>query len=229
MSFLSRTCINSIKSVKNVKNNNLLHHSYRSSYGIGLPAPPELRDIAKLELFEQETEIKIEQIWLDQYRFDPRYISRAKNRSIMETLLSRFEECPMFIWPINYESTNKYYVLLSQYQHKHIFFTSIDSYNTNSENASAYLSLTFYDDLINSNRSKDIGLIRGEVIQPLHLTIEKARNLCDDVIDKYENDEQFINHIKQFNNNPKGFDLDKYLNTFEFVRNANDAHTNATS
>ena len=41
--------------------------SRRNAYGIGLPAPPELRDIVKLELFEQESDEKLKDIWLDQY------------------------------------------------------------------------------------------------------------------------------------------------------------------
>eukprot|EP01084_Bolivina_argentea_P242070 406214_1 len=185
-------------------------------YGIGLPSPPELRDIVKLELFEQETEQRIEQIWLDQYRFDPRYIGKVTNKATHELLLKRFEKCPMFIWPIKYDATNKYYVLLSQYQHKHIFFTSIDSFNADPENAAAYLSLTFYDDLIVS-KQKNITLIRGEVIQPIHLNIENARSLCDTLITKYQDDNEFENCIKKFNYSPEEFDLETYMNSFEFV------------
>ena len=201
----------------------LYQHSRRNVYGIGMPAPPELRDIVKLDLFEEETEQKIEQIWLEQYRFDPRYISRVINKTNHELLIKRLEECPIFIWPINYGKTQKYYVLLSQYQHKHIFFTSIDSYNSDPENASTYLSLTFYDDLI--SKQKNISLIRGEVIQPIHLTIDIARDLIDDLIKNYQTDTSFTNNIQKFNSNPQGFDLEQYLNRFDFVREANMNHT----
>ena len=195
-------------------------------YGMGLPAPPELRDIVKLELLEQETEKRIEEIWLDQYRFDPRYISRSLDKTNHEKIISRFEECPIFIWPINYSTTNRYYVLLSQYQHKHIFLTSIDSFNNDPENASAFMSVTFYDDLL--TKQKNISLIRGEVIQSVHLQIEIARNLMDDIIDKYKDDEKYRD-VQNFNKNPKGFDLDAYLNTFDFVKNANSDPNNQQS
>lgn len=193
-------------------------------YGMGLPAPPELRDIVKLELLEQETEQRIEQIWLDQYRFDPRYISRTLNKTDHEKLMLRFEECPIFIWPINYESTSKYYVLLSQYQHKHIFLTSIDSYNSNAENASAFMSITFYDELLLKQPQKNISLIRGEVIQSVHLQIETARNLLDEILSNYKDDQQYKDYIQKFNKNPQGFDIDQYLNTFDFIREANAKH-----
>lgn len=203
--------------------NRLLALSCRSMYGLGLPAPPELRDIVKLDLLEQEQEERIKEVWLDQYRFDPRYISRVLDVRGHETMMSRLEESPLFVWPIHYEATSKYYVLLSQYQHKHIFFTSIDSYTQHAENASAYMSVTFYDDLL-SKKQKHISLIRAEVIQSLHLPIEAARNLLDDVLLKYQDDAQYETDILRFNANPSGFDIEQYLNTFDFVKTANAKH-----
>ena len=212
-SMFQRRCINRVSRL----NRHCLHQIQRQSvYGLGLPAPPELRDIVKLELLEQETDQKIEQIWLDQYRFDPRYISRALSRQQHETLTRRFEESPLFIWPIHYESTNKYYVLLSQYQHKHLFFTSIDSFNNNPENAPPYFSVTFYDDLL--MKQKNVALVRGEVIEAIHLRIETARQLMDDLLLQYQDEGSYQDNIRKFNTDPNGFDLESYLNTFEFVR-----------
>ena len=145
------------------------------------------------------------------------------NRAQHELMTKRLEECPLFIYPIPYEATKKYYVLVSQYQHKHIFFTSIDSYNKDSENASAFLSLTFYDDLL--LKQKNICLIRGEVIQPIHLMIEQARTLVDDVLASYQDETLFTTNIQQFNKNPNGFDVNAYLESFDFVKQANSLHT----
>ena len=190
-----------------------------------MPAPPELRDIVKLELLEKEPEQRIEEIWLDQYRFDPRYISRALNRNQHQTISKRFEESPMFVWPIKHEESGKYFVLLSQYQHKHIFFTSIDSYNNNPENAPTYFSMTFYDDLITQQR--DIALVRGEVIEAIRLRIETARELMDDLLERYQDDTKYKDHIQKFNINPQGFDIEAYLDTFDFVKEANVNAANA--
>ena len=187
-----------------------------------MPAPPELRDIVKLELLEQEPEQRIKEIWLDQYRSDPRYISRTLTRNHLETISKRFEESPMFIWPIQLEENKRYFVLLSQYQHKHIFFTSIDSYNNNPENAPPYFSITFYDDLV--TKQKDIALIRGEVIEAIRLRIETARNLMDDLLQKYQDEAVYQSTIQKFNIDPQGFDLEAYLSSFDFVKEANAAN-----
>ena len=40
-----------------------------TSGGLGYPAPPELRDLVKLHLLEQESPRRIQEIWEDQYRY----------------------------------------------------------------------------------------------------------------------------------------------------------------
>lgn len=203
----------------------MLLSKYQFSYGLGFPSPPELRDIVKLELFEQESIRRIEEIWLDEYRFSNRYISRVLSKDCYQTLINRLEECPLFIWPIKYEKSGKYYVLLSQYQYKHLFFTSIDSYHKSAENATSFMVFTIYDDLMFSSVTKDVALVRCEVVDPIHLSIEQGRDLCDSVLNAYQNDIQFEENILMFNNNSAQFDIEQYLNTFDFVRKANEKET----
>lgn len=236
---------------------------------MGFPAPPELRDVVKLELLEQENARRIEEVWLDQYRFDERYISRILSKEDYETILNRLEECPMFIWPIHVDpqmqkrtqlnesgieeaievtneseskSTNnekvenkeekakseknenfeeKYYVLLSQYQHKHIFCTTVDSFNKDQTNAPHYLTISIYNDLV---WSKGVALLRAELVNPIFLPMEKARELVDEIVSKYLNDKQFENDVNTFNTDSQNFPLEQYLNSFDFVKRINQRH-----
>ncbi len=86
-----------------------------SGFGMGMPSPPELRDIAKLEYLEKENPRRISEIWMDQYRFHTRYMSRVLNKDDYETFINRLEEGKQFIWPIQTAKDDKYFVLFSQY------------------------------------------------------------------------------------------------------------------
>ncbi|ETO31956.1 hypothetical protein RFI_05161 [Reticulomyxa filosa] len=149
---------------------------------------------------------------------DKRYIGHVLSKDDHDTLLNRLQESKMFIWPISLKDSSRYYVLVSQYQHKHVFFTSADSFHHSANKAVPYLVMTLYDDLI---WNKQIALVRSEVVDPIHLTIENARSLCEDFFSKYLKDETFDKHINVFNHFSADFDVQKYLEThYEFVKKA---------
>ena len=115
----------------------------------------------------------------------------------------------------NEKKSGNFYVLLSQKQHKHVFFTPVDMFAMNSESALPLFVLSFYHDLI---WNKEIGFIRGELVDPIHFTIQQARTLTNNFVAKYLQDECFEKDIHIFNHKTDTFNIDEYFSKFDFIK-----------
>jgi len=65
---------------------------------------------------------------------------------------------------VSWRREGGYFTLLVQFQGKQCFMTYLEDYKTNAAGAQPYLTLTFFDDLL---ETKSLALLRGEVTNNL--------------------------------------------------------------
>jgi len=184
----------------------------RGSIGYGFAAPPELRDIVKLELLEEQTNDEIKNVWLKQYRNDESRISYAFNEEQWEKLKSRLKESKLFIYPTPWKQ--KYFVLLSQMQEKHLFFVPAELFHRDPTTASPYVSISFYDDFL---YDKGLILARAEISALAHVTRDSMLFLMGEFFHYYQDDEAY-ELVKQFNYDSNNFDLQGFIEKYPFTQ-----------
>ena len=166
------------------------------------PAPRTLNEVVKLELFAEEKPEKIREIWNEYHenRDDAigSFLSPADHTAIQE----RGKQKNMFVFPVLRD--DGHFQMLSQVHGKHVVLTMLDEYRLNGANAQPWLSLTFYDELV---EKKDLVLVRGDVLVP-QLSLEEGERLWGNVRHFYLNEPE---QVDMFNNRPREFDIEAHL------------------
>ena len=112
------------------------------------PIPKQLNEVARLPLLQQETAVKIRQLWLDQFKDRADVVVGTLARAEYETFRANAIACPMFIVPVM-KSEASYFNLVSQFQDgKHCLLTQLDAYRQNPSNASPAMVTTVYEELV---------------------------------------------------------------------------------
>ncbi|CAM9563882.1 unnamed protein product [Heterosigma akashiwo] len=120
-----------------------------------------------------------------------------------QKLLSRGNECPYFVHPIWREQG--YFMLLSQFQDRHVLVTYLEDFKSNPNGAQPWLVISAYSDLV---ESKGLGLVRGDITP--NLSSLEASDLFTKVLESYTEDTKY-EEVECFNNTPQSFDLEKYV------------------
>ena len=133
----------------------------RSSSSIALPGVPRrLADVAKLELLEAEQPAALAAIWEKYHENRPELSGSCVPAAEHAQIVERGRESPLFIFPVRREQGH--FMLLSQFDVQHSVFvmTFLEDYKRNPAAAQPWLSVTLFDELMDS---KGLGLLRVEV------------------------------------------------------------------
>jgi hypothetical protein len=153
-------------------------------------------------MFAEKPPEKILEIW-DEYHGERddaigSFLSPSDHAAIQE----RGEKAVMFVFPVHRD--DGHFQMLSQVQGKHVVLTMLDEYRLNGANAQPWLSLTFYDELVDE---KELVLVRGDVLVP-QLSLEEGERLWGNVRHFYLNEPE---QVDMFNNRPREFDIEAHL------------------
>lgn len=93
----------------------------------------------------------------------------------------------------------------------HIIFTGLEDYKARGTQAAPYMTVTFYTEFA---ESKDLVLIRGDVVFTSKLTDTEAQWLMETIQTSYLNDVRY-KLVEQFNKEPRNFDFKDVLRALE--------------
>ena len=123
--------------------------------------------------------------------FAPIYFSSAKAN-------------PFFVFPVR-KSTG-YYVLVAQNQDKSFIYTFLEDYKQNPQNATPYLVITMFDELV---FKKGVALVRGDVIGDLS---KKESEIIFGMTKLYYTNESFYKDVVTFNRDSARFNYQEHMN-----------------
>lgn len=93
---------------------------------------------------------------------------------------------------------------MSQFHANWFLVTTLESFQTNGDNARPAMMVTLYDELC---VTKDAGLVRGDVIWAV--TKREAERVTDLLLHYYSSAE--YNVVRDFNERPSTFDVNKFV------------------
>jgi ATP synthase F1 complex assembly factor 1 len=183
----------------------LLTHTRRAcrrQMSFSYPAPRTLDEVVKLDLLQNESTEKIQEIWQEFHDNKDEVIGAYWTADEYRSFQKTGEKAAMFVFPVTRD--DGHFVMLSQVQEKHCILTMLDEYKLDPVNAQPWMALTFYDDLA---EDKDVVLVRGDVSVP-KLTENEGKRLWGNVKHFYLKEAE---EVDNFNNNPNEFDIEAHL------------------
>ncbi len=171
------------------------------------PIPRTLNEVARVPLLNQESPVKIRQMWLEQFKQRQDVVVGTMALSEFEQFKANTIACPMFLVPImKANGSGGYFNLISQFQDgKHCLLTDLETFRNNPVKASPMMVITVYDELI---REKQIALIRGDIINRLDITQEEAGRAIKFLRHCYTNKFPLV---QRFNHQPREFEYDVFM------------------
>lgn len=177
----------------------------RRNFVFTYPCPRRMREIVKMTLIERETPDKVRDVW------NTYHSARANNVSCVLTgyqfnlLKKRTKASPFFIFPIMRKGGH--FMLLSQSQDNSNLFTFLEDFKKSPENATPYLVLTMFDELLGK---KDIVPVRGDVIDHL-VSKTEAENIMMAYLAHYLETGLYEDLVHVFNHNPSKFNHESFI------------------
>lgn len=101
--------------------------------------------------------------------------------------------------------------MFAQVQKPHILFTGLEDYKARGTQAAPYLTSTYYTELA---ETKDLVLIRGDVVFASKLTDEEAKWLMETTQSFYLNDTRY-KLVERFNKQTHDFEFKDVLQALE--------------
>ncbi|RYR56742.1 hypothetical protein Ahy_A05g022438 [Arachis hypogaea] len=146
-------------------------------------------------------------IWLVlfQYHLGRGHIGASMKAKLYNLLEHRASECRYFVIPVWRGSG--YTTMFVQVQMPHILFTGLEDYKARGTQAAPYFTVTFYKEFA---ETKDLVLIRGDVVFTSKLTDSEAEWLIETVQSFYLNDVRY-KLVERFNKETHDFEFKDVL------------------
>jgi len=165
-------------------------------------SPRTLKEIVKLELFEQEGREKCEEIWRSYHAEKRDAVGRTITAEACASLLQRAKKCPMMVFPV-FKSADSYLMLVGQFQQNVFLLTYLEEYRKNPSTASPWISIAVYDELTSS---KGLGMLRADFMPTL--TKREAAVLTEMLLAAYV--DSLHPHTEAFNLKPNAFSFEQF-------------------
>ena len=144
-------------------------------------------------------------IWNEYHHAKPHTVSTVLSTNQYVELISKGKGAPMFIYPVPKGEAPNHFVLVSQNQDKSFVMTFLGDYQRDPTNATPYMVLTCFDELIDS---KGIALMRGDLIS--HLDEDEGHTIMTTMLNGYLRETGY-EHIRRFNHKPNSFKYEEYI------------------
>ncbi len=97
-------------------------------------------------------------------------------------------------------------MLVAQSQDKSFIYTFLEDYKANPHNATPYLVITMFDELV---PKKGVGLVRGDIIGDLS---KKDSEIIFHMTKQYYTNEGHYSYVRTFNQEPNKFNHEEHIN-----------------
>ena len=165
-------------------------------------SPRTLKEIVKLELFEQEGREKCEEVWRSYHAEKRDAVGTTIPAEACKSLLQRAKKCPMMIFPV-FKSTGSFLMLVGQFQQNVFLLTYLEEYRKNPNTASPWISIAVYDELTST---KGLGMLRADFMP--NLTKREAEVLTEMLLAAYV--DSLHPHTEAFNLRPNAFSFEQF-------------------
>ncbi|KAK1557590.1 hypothetical protein Q3G72_027720 [Acer saccharum] len=143
-------------------------------------------------------------VW-DDYHIGRGHIGASMKAQLYRLLEQRASDCRYFVIPL--WKGSGYSTMFAQVQLPHIIFTGLEDYKARGTQAAPYFTVTFYTEFA---ESKDMVLIRGDVVFTSKLTDSEAEWLMETAQSFYLNDSRY-KLVERFNKETRNFEFKDVL------------------
>ncbi|XP_004496429.1 uncharacterized protein [Cicer arietinum] len=167
-----------------------------------------LDSIVDIERLKNRYPDDIASIW-DDYHIGRGHIGATMTAKLYHLLEHRAKECRYFVIPLWRGSG--YTTMFVQVQTPHILFTGLEDYKARGTQASPYFTVSFYTEFA---ESKDLVLIRGDIVFTSKLTDSEAKWLLETAQSFYLNDVRY-KLVERFNKETRDFEFKDVLQALD--------------
>ncbi|XP_017978116.1 PREDICTED: uncharacterized protein LOC18596750 isoform X1 [Theobroma cacao] len=171
--------------------------------------PKPLNSVMDLDRAKNRSSEDLVSIW-DDYHLGRGHIGLTMKAKLYRLLEQRGSDCSRyFVIPLWRGSG--YTTMFAQVQLPHMLFTGLEDYKARGTQAAPYFTATFYTEFA---ESKDLVLIRGDIVFTSKLTDEEAKWLLETTQSFYLNDVRY-KQVERFNKEPREFEFKDVLRALD--------------
>lgn len=181
-----------------------------SSFATGFSPlkPKPLDSIIDIERVKDRSPEDIASAW-DDYHLGRGHIGASMKANLYHLLEYRTADCRYFVIPLWRGSG--YTTMFAQVQMPHMIFTGLEDYKARGTQATPYFTVTYYNEFA---QSKDMVLIRGDVVLPSKLSDSEAKWLLETTQTFYLNDVRY-KLVERFNRQTHDFEFKDVLQALD--------------
>ncbi|CAK9152571.1 unnamed protein product [Ilex paraguariensis] len=166
--------------------------------------PKPLESIIDIERAKNKSPEDLSAIW-DDYHLGRGHIAASMKGKLYHLLEQRAVNCQYFVIPLWRESG--YITMFTQVQMPHMLFTGLEDYKARGTQAAPYFTVSYYTEFA---ESKDLVLIRGDVVLTSKLSDNEAKWLVETTQSFYLNDVRY-KLVERFNKETREFEFKDVL------------------
>ncbi|KGN49278.1 ATP synthase mitochondrial F1 complex assembly factor 1 [Cucumis sativus] len=170
--------------------------------------PKPLDSIIDMERAKDRSPEDLASIW-DDYHLGRGHIGISMKAKLYHLLEQRAADCRYFVIPLWRGSG--YTTMFVQVQTPHIIFTGLEDYKARGTQAAPYFTVSYYKEFA---ESKDLVLIRGDIVFTSKLTDEEAEWLLETTQSFYLNDVRY-KLVERFNRQTRDFEFKDVLQALD--------------
>ncbi|KAK4440013.1 ATP synthase mitochondrial F1 complex assembly factor 1 [Sesamum alatum] len=170
--------------------------------------PKPLESILDLDRAKNKSPEELADIW-DDYHLGRGHIGVSMKAKLYHMLEQRTADCRYFVIPL--WKGSGYTTMFLQVQMPHMLFTGLEDYKARGTQAAPYFTATYYKEFADS---KDLVLIRGDVVFTSKLSDAEAKWLLETAQSFYLNDVRY-KLVERFNKQTREFEFKDVLRALE--------------
>lgn len=167
-----------------------------------------LDSIMDVERVKDRSPDDITSIW-DDYHLGRGHVGASMTAKLYYLMEQRAADCRYFVVPL--WKGSGYATMFAQVQMPHMIFTGLEDYKARGTQASPYFTVSYYKEFA---ESKDLVLIRGDVVFTSKLTDEEAKWLLETTQSFYLNDARY-KLVERFNKETHDFEFKDVLQALD--------------
>ncbi|CAI9771746.1 unnamed protein product [Fraxinus pennsylvanica] len=164
--------------------------------------------IIDIERAKNKSTEELADIW-DDYHLGRGHIGVTMKATLYHLLNQRAADCRYFVIPM--WKGNGYTTMFLQVQMPHMLFTGLEDYKARGTQAAPYFTASYYTEFA---ESKDLVLIRGDIVFTSKLTDSEAKWLLETAQSFYLNDVRY-KLVERFNKEPREFEFKDVLQALD--------------
>ncbi|WOG89775.1 hypothetical protein DCAR_0209014 [Daucus carota subsp. sativus] len=167
-----------------------------------------LGSIIDIGRVEHQSPEDLADIW-DDYHLGRGHIGASMKASLYHLLEQRAADCRYFVMPL--WKGSGYTTMFAQVQMPYMIFTGLEDYKARGTQAAPYFTASYYTEFA---ATKDLVLIRGDVVFASKLTDTEAKWLLETTQSFYLNDKRY-KLIERFNKETREFEFKEVLQALD--------------